>query len=411
MNAFRLAVLLFVFASGASFAGDTNTLPRTITVDGVAYSNVTWRTVTPATVSIFHATGVASIPLEKLPPELQEEFGYDPVKAADWQKREAAADAARRADLAKQQAANAPVRHEVLAVYYPWYGSNGRHWGGSNPAQHEILNATHYPVAGAYDSHDRGVIESHIEMARTHGLTGFISSWWGQRTFEDQAVPMLLDAAEKRDFRVSVYWETAPGNGAHQIDQATRDLVYIVSHYGTRKGFLKVRGKPVIFVYGRVVQQVPLDSWPAILSGARAKVGEFMLVADGCDDAHARVFDAVHVYNFAGALVNMKLDDLPAWAGKNCAYAVNAARDRQSIACITVIPGYDDTKVRHPGFKVDRQNGEVYRALWQAALDANPDWVLITSWNEWHEGTEIEPSFEFGDTYLQLTKEYAGRFR
>lgn len=392
-------------------AAETNTLPTTITVDGITYSNITWRTVTPATVSIFHQTGVASIPLEKLPPELQTKFGYDPVKAADWQKREATADVARRADWVRQQAANAPVGHEVLAIYYPWYGSNGRHWGGSNPAQHEILNATHYPMVGPYDSHDRGVIDSQIEMARTHGLTGFISSWWGQKTFEGEAVPLLLDAAEKKGFHVSVYWETAPGKGTGQISQAISDLVYLVNHYGVRKVFLKVDGKPVIFVYGRVVQQVPLESWPAILSGARAKAGDFMLVADGCDDEHARVFDAVHVYSFAGALVHMKLDELAAWARKNYAAAVNRARDRQSIACITVIPGYDDTKIRHPGFKVDRQNGEVYRTLWQAALEANPDWVLITSWNEWHEGSEIEPSFEYGDAYLRLTKEYAGRFR
>ena len=43
----------------------------------------------------------------------------------------------------------------------------------------------------------------------------------------------------------------------------------------------------------------------------------------------------------------------------------------------------------------ERWNGETYRVLWQEAIAAGPDWVLITSWNEWHEGTEIEPSVEF----------------
>jgi ribosomal protein L20 len=81
MNAFRVAVLLFVSAVAASFAEGTNTLPTTITVDGLTYSNVTWRTVTPATVSIMHSTGAATIQLEKLPPELQKRFGYDPDRA------------------------------------------------------------------------------------------------------------------------------------------------------------------------------------------------------------------------------------------------------------------------------------------------------------------------------------------
>jgi len=305
----------------------------------------------------------------------------------------------------------AHVPHEVLAFYYPWYGRDGRHWGGSDPVGHTILNATHYPVAGAYDSHDPAVIDSQIGLARAHGLTGFISSWWGQGTFEDQAVPLLLDKAETKGFHVSVYWEVAPGKGAQQIDRAVSDLVYILKHYGASQAFLKVDGKPVIFVYGRVVQQVPLASWPPILSGARAKAGDFILVADGCDEQHARVFDAVHEYNFAGALEHMKPPALPGWAHNHYFDAVNEARKRWSIACVTVIPGYDDTKIRHPGFKVDRQNGQLYRVLWQAALDSKPDWVLITSWNEWHEGSEIEPSFEDGNAYLRLTGEYASRIR
>ncbi|MGD1020473.1 MAG: hypothetical protein ABSA12_14265 [Verrucomicrobiia bacterium] len=89
MNVPREAVLLFMFALAASFAGETNTLRGTITVDGLTYSNVTWHTVTPATVTIFHQTGVAAIPLEKLPPELQKQFGYDPQKAADYRSAEA----------------------------------------------------------------------------------------------------------------------------------------------------------------------------------------------------------------------------------------------------------------------------------------------------------------------------------
>ena len=82
-----------------------------------------------------------------------------------------------------------------------------------------------------------------------------------------------------------------------------------------------------------------------------------------------------------------------------------------SIACATVIPGYDDTKIRKPGLKADRLDGQVYRVLWDEAMKAKPDWVLITSWNEWHEGSEIEPSLEYSDQYLRLTGSYALRFR
>jgi hypothetical protein len=37
--------------------------------------------------------------------------------------------------------------------------------------------------------------------------------------------------------------------------------------------------------------------------------------------------------------------------------------------------------------------------------------VLVTSWNEWFEGSEIEPSADFGEQYLQITAEMAARFK
>ena len=113
MNAFRVAVLLFVSAVAASFAEGTNTLPTTITIDGLTYSNVTWRTVTPATVSILHATGAASIPLEKLPPELQKRFSYDLKKAADFRAAERSKEAARQEALRKRRAEEAETQKQA----------------------------------------------------------------------------------------------------------------------------------------------------------------------------------------------------------------------------------------------------------------------------------------------------------
>ena len=59
----------------------------------------------------------------------------------------------------------------------------------------------------------------------------------------------------------------------------------------------------------------------------------------------------------------------------------------------------------------EREDGALYQKYWQAALDARPDWILITSFNEWHEGSEIEPSKELGDRYLKLTSEFSRQFK
>jgi hypothetical protein len=100
-----LSVLMLV--ASLAFADETN---LTLTLDGVTYSNVTFGTTTPSSVSIRHSTGIATVPLDKLPPDLQQRFGYDPKKAAEYRKAEAEKQAAlqkseqQRRDLLKHQA-------------------------------------------------------------------------------------------------------------------------------------------------------------------------------------------------------------------------------------------------------------------------------------------------------------------
>ncbi len=78
-----------------------------------------------------------------------------------------------------------------------------------------------------------------------------------------------------------------------------------------------------------------------------------------------------------------------------------------SLLVLSVRPGYDDRKIRDPGLYTPREDGEYYRRSWETALASDPDVVLITSWNEWPEATNIEPSVEFGYEYLDLTLTYS----
>jgi hypothetical protein len=73
------------------------------------------------------------------------------------------------------------------------------------------------------------------------------------------------------------------------------------------------------------------------------------------------------------------------------------------------VPGYDDSVIRQPARLLLRNNAALFRKMWAGAAGA--DWVTVTSWNEWHEGTEIEPSAEYGDSYLQLTHTLADAWR
>lgn len=137
MNRLRVCILFFVFAVIAARAEQTNTpappasatsiaapsgvtsnaLPATITINGVTYEDVRWGRLTPSTVTIFHRTGVAAISLEKLPPELQKRFGYDPQKAAAYLSAEQEREkAARKAEAETKQPTD--LDRVLGTVYY-----------------------------------------------------------------------------------------------------------------------------------------------------------------------------------------------------------------------------------------------------------------------------------------------------
>jgi len=82
--------------------------------------------------------------------------------------------------------------------------------------------------------------------------------------------------------------------------------------------------------------------------------------------------------------------------------ASDIAHSKNKTFVATVMPGYNDTN--NPQYVVDRQNGTYYTLFWSIAKECFPDGYAITSFNEWHEGTEIEPSLEYGYQYIDLTR-------
>jgi hypothetical protein len=83
---------------------------------------------------------------------------------------------------------------------------------------------------------------------------------------------------------------------------------------------------------------------------------------------------------------------------------------KERFLAFTVIPGVDMTKIGKTLY-LDREDGQTFQDFWQTALSKDPDGVIITSWNEWHEGTEIEPSVEYGFTYFNLTRQYTSLYK
>ena len=62
------------------------------------------------------------------------------------------------------------------------------------------------------------------------------------------------------------------------------------------------------------------------------------------------------------------------------------------VCAPSVGPGYDGRRAGEPSASRAARAGATYDRLWSAALAASPDLVTITSYNEWGEGTQIEPA-------------------
>lgn len=234
-----------------------------------------------------------------------------------WQGVKAQMDAELLAERAKVKWANVPKK--VLAFYYAWYGNpkvSGRwfHWEGVDEEKKQIASSTHYPVLGAYDSHDPKVVEQHCRWAKDAGLDGFIVSWWQPNDFHDRAMPIILDTAQKFGLEITAYFEIVP---TRTKEQALEFVMHLLNRYGKHPAWLKLNGKPVIFVYGRAIGEIKLDGWLWVISEANKRYeGGAVFIGDQISKRAAQIFDGIHTYNITGQIAGKSLDEIRSWAQK-----------------------------------------------------------------------------------------------
>ena len=310
----------------------------------------------------------------------------------------------------------------ALALHYPWYGSPGGPAGGwfhwQEPIEEgSIASSTHYPLFGPYDSNDEELITTQILLAQDAGLDGFVSSWRGPGTFEDAAFSCLLDVAEGLGFKVSIYYESVRfyPDEPLSVDGVVRELAYALQSYSDSGAFLKVGRVPVVFIYNIEAHDRLPGYWSEVRRGLEEEVGDVILIGDFRDVRYLSVFDGVHFYNefdldVARGFYGMFSERSIVYDGSGFDEAVRDIEAlgelplSRKVICGTVVPGYDDHKIRSPGKFVDRLDGGTYDSYWRLLDEFPLDWALISTWNEWHEGTEIEPSLEYGFQYLEMTR-------
>jgi glycoprotein endo-alpha-1,2-mannosidase len=312
----------------------------------------------------------------------------------------------------------------VLTFHYVWYGTphgpagEWRAWPARESGHDRyrpdqvfggkrMIMSPNYPLDGPYDSLDPVLIERQLIDLRSARIDASIVSWWGVDDYSDRVLDALVDASAAHGHKVTIYYET-PMLGWRVKDSTPAqrvldDIKYVLHKHSHKESWLKVGGKPVIVIY--VVDTQPLDVWREAKAGLVAEGFQPFFLGDSFKLDNLDVMDGLHTYNPVGRLA--RGEDLAALY-RSVAEGIHA---RGKLFAATVLPGYDDRKIRTPGTYLPRESGGCYDRTWRAALASEADWVLVTSWNEWFEGSEIEPSIECGTDYLWQTAQYACAFR
>lgn len=298
-----------------------------------------------------------------------------------------------------------PARERlVMAHYYPW-------WDRPSWADTRLLDTPRQ----LYSTDDPADVARVLRDMAGAGIDVAIVSWQGSESrggFYARGLRHVLDAAQQAGIRVSVMLETAAANRVEEgfppdVDVLTGWMAELIDGYASHPAFLKVDGRPVLFAY--IWGFAGDDVWRAVLSRVRAGGRNPLVMADSLQTAALAVADGTFTYS--GTLFEPLTRMQQSVRGARAYHLLGAEFGTPRIAAASVIPGYDETRLgRLTRRAVDREGGEFYDRQWQAALATNPDWVVITSWNEWAENTQIEPGQRFGEYYVWRTRFWSAAF-
>ena len=255
----------------------------------------------------------------------------------------------------------------VGIFYYPWFATPQQdgafvHWQQGGTAPPASLASGFYPARGPYSSADALVLDAQMREIAAAGIGTVIASWWGRGSLEDTRLPQVIAAARSHRLSVAAHLEPYPGR---TVAATEADI-----------GFLRTLGISDFYVWASV--SLPDAEWAELntrLAGVRTFANTNL-----AGRAAAGRFDGLYTYDvllFDGVL-------FPRLCGQ--------ARRLGLLCAPSVGPGYDARRATGDERVRSRRHGATYDSMWRGAVKARADLVTITSYNEWHEGTQIEPA-------------------
>lgn len=338
-------------------------------------------------------------------------------------------------------------------------------WGVKNdfPRSQDLsIGSELYPVlgtsrpvdeAGSYDSGDPAIAEQHIEWANRYGVDTFVvpymyPGWEWEKNLESG----LLQARNLEEINFIIQYDATPhlrcdGVGkkdcdpfVNLIEKTATTVSYIASEYFDHPSYLRLQNKPTLFVYHAHVlyDKLGRKRFNSFLEELRGQVpGAVYLVGDLVNADWfsfkenvflTRRFEAVTSYNMPtlgkgySRNENNKLSVVAPYSTLVDGYIEQAERWSQFASSLnrSFIPplltgfsnrtmydsGYDDWLVQRYNYNAE----EFARMAWgvKRFIDPQLGLVVVGAWNEFQEGAVLEPTFEFGFSYLEIVKEVFG---
>jgi hypothetical protein len=357
-------------------------------------------------------------------------------------------------------------RYELYPVigahYYPWYGKQSNLILGGGNWESGIA---HTPRLGSYSSENREIIKEHVQYARKAGIDFFMLEWTGPGldedliirehcipVFESMRMPFCITydsyfTLHKTETTLS--WDLSEKYDSLRTKGAKmgEDFKYLLKNYFSHPQYYTIHQRPVVFIFLayryrdsegylkkiRTVEGMP-DGGPFLIGDmvpayTKSSLPNFHDIVSylwntPLSGICPRVFrswfhplersvfitsdlDALSGYN----LLNLDNHVLDTYDGVMKNLKKQAVQLKKNWIPF-VFPGYDDRNLRGENrerYCIDRgRHGEFYAEILRKGMtytDPSLGMIIITSFNEWHEGTEIEPSIESGYLFLDITSE------
>jgi glycoprotein endo-alpha-1,2-mannosidase len=324
-----------------------------------------------------------------------------------------------------------PNPYLVSASYYPWYQAD-------NFAYAECTDGTlrgelvppQLPVLGKYNSRNQDVVTQQIAWSTAAGINVWDLEWVMPNDFLDTTIQnTILTNPHIADMRFAMFYDyelrfkSDENLTPDKVTTIVSDFQYFAAHYFSHPSYLRVgQGRPVVFFYAALALKpvAAVQQMVATLRKAMNDVGlNIYLIGDEYypvippDPARIANWDAIFGYNPYAGIAGYS-DDNGFLALQATMYQkYQAVAQQLGVDFVpSVVPGYNDRAVRrtcanNPALarrtSANAAEGSMFASFLKDlalpyANNSQLKMIHITTFNEWHEDTQIEPSVVTGPT-------------